>query len=117
MVAVPAFMFLWGKQDEVSHHRRRYTARSLRRVLGEAGFAVERTTYFNTALFPAIAAVRLGRRVVRAPGRGQSDFELGPAWLNGALAALFRAEARVAARRDLPFGVSLLALARRPCAT
>lgn len=116
LVAVPAFMFLWGKQDEVSHHRRRYTARTLRRPLGQAGFAVDRMTYFNTLLFPAIAAVRVGRRVLRAPGREQSDFELGPERLNGALAALFRAEARLVARRDLPFGVSLLALARRPCA-
>jgi SAM-dependent methyltransferase len=114
LVAVPAFMFLWGKQDEVSHHFRRYTAPTLRRALADAGFAVERTTYFNTLLFPAVAGVRLGRRALRRPGSAQSDFELGPAALNGALAAVFRAEARVAARRDLPFGVSLLAVARRP---
>ena len=79
LVAVPAFMFLWGKQDEVSHHRRRYTARSLRRALAEAGFAVDRTSYFNTLLFPPIAAVRLGRRLLRRPGDRQSDFDLGPA--------------------------------------
>jgi len=112
LVAVPAFMFLWGKQDEVSHHRRRYTARSLRRALAESGFRVDRTSYFNTVLFPPIAAVRLGRRLLRRPGAGQSDFELGPARLNRLLAAVFGAEAGLVARRDLPFGVSLLALAR-----
>lgn len=117
LVAVPAFMFLWGKQDEVSHHRRRYTAATLRRPLGDAGFVVERMTYFNTLLFAPIAAVRVARRLLHAPGRASSDFEIGPERLNGALAAVFRAEARLAARRDLPFGVSLLALARRPCAT
>jgi SAM-dependent methyltransferase len=114
LVAVPAFTFLWGKQDEVSHHFRRYTARTLRRALEDAGFAIERTTYFNTLLFPAVAAVRLGRRLLRRPGSAQSDFELGPPAINGALAAVFGAEARVAARRNLPFGVSLLAVARRP---
>jgi SAM-dependent methyltransferase len=112
LAAVPAFMFLWGKQDEVSHHRRRYTARSLRRALAESGFRVDRTSYFNTLLFPPIAAVRLGRRLLRTPGTGQSDFELGPARVNGVLAAVFGAEAGLVARRDLPFGVSLLALAR-----
>jgi SAM-dependent methyltransferase len=111
LVAVPAFMFLWGKQDEVSHHHRRYTARTLRRALTAAGFGVDRTSYFNTVLFPLIAAVRLGRRLLRRPGGQQSDFELGPARLNGILGALFGAEAGLVARGRLPFGVSLLALA------
>jgi SAM-dependent methyltransferase len=114
LVAVPAFMFLWGVQDEVSHHHRRYTAGSLRRALSAAGLRVDRTSYFNTALFPPIALVRVGRRLLRAPSSRQSDFELGPAWLNRTLAAVFGAEAGILARRDLPFGVSLLALATRP---
>ena len=112
LVAVPAFMFLWGKQDEVSHHKRRYTARTLRAALHYAGFAVERTSYFNTLLFPPIAAVRVGRRLLRRPGSAESDFDLGPAMLNRALGALFGAEAGIVARRSLPFGVSVLALAR-----
>jgi SAM-dependent methyltransferase len=114
LVAVPAFMFLWGKQDEVSHHHRRYTAATLRRALADAGFTVDRTSYFNTILFPIVAAVRLGRRALRRPGSAQSDFELGPAALNRALAAIFGTEAELVARRDLPFGVSLLALATKP---
>jgi SAM-dependent methyltransferase len=112
LVAVPAYRFLWGKQDEVSHHRRRYTARTLRGALERAGFAVDRTSYFNTILFPPIATVRLGRRLLRRPGAAQSDFDLGPAGLNRVLGAVFGAEAGVLARRDLPFGVSVLALAR-----
>ena len=112
LVAVPAFMFLWGKQDEVSHHKRRYTARTLRAALHHAGFAVERTSYFNTLLFPPIAAVRVGRRLLRRPGSAESDFDLGPAMLNRALGAVFGAEAGIVARRSLPFGVSVLALAR-----
>jgi SAM-dependent methyltransferase len=114
LVAVPAFMFLWGKQDEVSHHRRRYTDRTLRRALARAGFGVERTSYFNTVLFAPIAIVRLGRRALRRPGTRQSDFELGSARLNSILGAVFGAEAELVARRRLPFGVSLLALAESP---
>jgi SAM-dependent methyltransferase len=114
LVAVPAFGFLWGKQDEVSHHHRRYTSRTLRRTLTDAGFGVDRTSYFNTLLFPPIAIVRLGRRLLRRPGEQQSDFELGPARLNGILGAVFGAETGLVARWDLPFGVSLLALARKP---
>ena len=57
--------------------------------------------------------MRLGRRLLRRPGDAQSDFELGPDALNRALGAVFGAEAELVARRDLPFGVSLLALATK----
>ena len=30
---VPAFMFLWGVQDDISHHRRRYTRAGLQQVV------------------------------------------------------------------------------------
>ena len=116
LCAVPAFPLLWGPQDEISHHFRRYVRPELRARLEDAGFTVLRASYFNSILFPPIAALRTGRRVVRAgmpPRREEaltSDFELGPLWLNAALARLFSIEARLVRTRDLPFGVSLLAL-------
>ena len=113
LVAVPAFMFLWGDQDEISHHVRRYTDASLRRSLHDAGFVVERSSYFNTWLFAPIAALRLARRLIRSPSAQRTDFDVGPAWLNGALAWLLASEAGVVSRTRLPFGVSLLAIARR----
>src|SRR6185503_18298582 len=33
LLFVPAFMFLWGVQDDISNHRRRYTLKDLRRVV------------------------------------------------------------------------------------
>src|SRR2546422_1383613 len=62
---VPAFKFLWGVQDDVSHHRRRYTLEALERVVREAGFEVERATYANISFF---APNLLGRLVMRATG-------------------------------------------------
>ena len=50
IVTVPAYQFLWSPADDLSHHKRRYTATSLRRVL-EPLFAIEHVTYFNTLLF------------------------------------------------------------------
>src|SRR5260370_39392094 len=38
LVTVPAHRFLWGDQDEVNMHKRRYTAPELRRRLAESGF-------------------------------------------------------------------------------
>lgn len=115
LVTVPAFPILWGRQDEVSHHVRRYRARPLRALLEGAELEVARLTHFNTLLFAPIAAVRLARRVL--PGHGtahDSDFSMtGPGRLDSVLGRLFAAEAPIVARARLPFGVSLLALARK----
>lgn len=113
LVAVPAFMALWGDQDEISHHRRRYTDATLRAALHAAGLTVERTSYFNTWLFAPIAALRMARRLVRRPSAERTDFDVGPVALNRVLARLFASEAAFVARMRLPVGASLLALARR----
>lgn len=113
LVTVPAFQALWGDQDEISHHERRYRAPQLRERLAAAGLEVRRTTYFNTILFPPIAAVRLVRRLLRPPDAGRTDFRMGGSKLDAPLAAVFGIEARLVRRRRLPFGVSLLAVARR----
>lgn len=114
LVAVPAFMFLWGDQDEVSHHFRRYRAPGLRRVLLEAGFRVDADSYLNTFLFPPIAAVRLLRRAIRSPSAERTDFDIGPAWINDPLTRVLSSEAELLVRTRLPFGVSLMALGRKP---
>src|SRR5689334_4834563 len=58
LLFVPTFMFLWGLQDDVSNHRRRYRLPELRRVLEQAGFEIERTTYANITFFLPILLVR-----------------------------------------------------------
>lgn len=112
LVAVPAYNFLWGDQDEISHHYRRYTAGSLRGHLEAAGFRIEHLSYYNTFLFLPIASVRIAKTLLRAPRPDQTDFELGPKWSNRLLAQLFAAESRLVKGPGLPFGVSVLALAR-----
>ncbi len=109
-LAVPAYAWLWSRHDELLGHRRRYTAPRLRRVVEAAGLLVERVSYFNALLAAPIIAVRLLRRALRRDGH---DLSRPPAPLNRLLAAVFSAESRLLRRRSLPFGVSLLLVARR----
>lgn len=121
-LTVPAFESLWGNIDEVSHHFRRYRRAPLLERVRAAGFEVRLVRYFNSFLFPPIAAVRLGTRLARRlrgvrPVSGQetlrSDFDLvkdGP--LNELLAHVLGAERHLLGQR-LPFGVSLLLVGRR----
>lgn len=112
LVFVPALPILWGVQDELSHHERRYTRRQLVETLRAGGLCVDRTSYFNTLLFPPILSVRLLCRLWRPSKRSENEWT--PRWLNAPLAALFSSESRWLRRHDLPIGVSLMALASPP---
>lgn len=115
LVTVPALPSLWGRQDVVSHHRRRYTRRTLLDAFARAGLPRPRATYFNTLLFPLVAAARWARAAVGAASESGSDFEENrPGMLNEALASLFAFERHLLWRVPMPVGVSLLALARAP---
>ncbi len=115
LVTVPAFQFLWGNQDIVSHHRRRYTLAELGARVRAAGFVPNRLSYFNAILFPAVAAVRVARRLRGEPqGEIKSDFGMTrPGLVNDTLTRIFAAEGRWLARWRLPVGVSLVCLAER----
>ena len=110
LLFVPTFMFLWGLQDEVSNHRRRYRLPELRRVLEQAGFEVERSTYANITFF---APILLVRKLMRLTGiKTATENSINVPALNGVLGALLGAESTVLRYINLPFGVSGLCVAR-----
>lgn len=113
VATVPAHQFLWSPHDVINHHRRRYARRQLRNRIREAGLRVERVSYFNMFLFPAVLLARLLRRGAAAPREGESDFKVVPGPLNAFLERLFGGERFLLRLTDLPFGVSLLAVARK----
>jgi SAM-dependent methyltransferase len=118
LMTVPAHRFMWGDQDEVNLHKRRYVAAEVRDRLKAAGFEVDRVSYINAFLFPPIAAIRLLRRLqhrLLRRTKQKSDFRYpAPRPLNFLLALIFGAEAPIVRRVDIPVGVSILALARHP---
>lgn len=110
LLFVPTFMFLWGLQDEVSNHRRRYRLPELRRVLEQAGFEVERTTYANITFFLPILVVR---KLMRLTGiKTDTENTINVPALNGVLGKILGAESWVLRHFNLPFGVSGLCVAR-----
>lgn len=113
LLRLPAYDRLRGRHDAVIHTARRFSAPQLGRDLAAAGFTIERLTYANTLLFP----VALGRRLLDShlpssdPTR--SDLTPNPSWLDGALTAVLGAEAAWLRRRNLPYGLTVAALARK----
>ena len=108
---VPAFQALWGPNDEQSHHRRRYRLPELRARVEAAGLSVERISYANFAMFAPIWA---GRKLMNAiSARSQSENRINHPLLNRLLARLFAGEAGWLRRHTLPFGVSIVCVARK----
>ncbi len=111
LLFVPAFMFLWGVQDDVSHHRRRYTIPNLRQAVQSAGLEVERTTYANITFF---APILLGRALMKVTGlRPASENNINVSALNGVLGRVLGAESAFLTKMNFPFGVSALCVARK----
>ncbi len=113
-IFAPAHKWLWSLQDEVSHHKRRYVARTLRQRVVDAGLEVERQTYVSTFLLPVIFLGRQWLKVRRNFREYDTENDLHPAWSNGILRSIFQSEIPILRRTDMPFGASLLCVARKP---
>jgi len=121
VVTVPAFPSLWSRFDEKVRHKRRYTLTTARAAIDAAGFDVERTTYFFSPLFIAAGAVKLAREArKKLPVRwrahnesleGLMEARTSPL-LTKILVWVLALERPIARRWRLPFGTSVLCVAK-----
>jgi ubiquinone/menaquinone biosynthesis C-methylase UbiE len=111
LVNVAAFEFLKGRHDIAVNVDRRYTRKSLRKLLLGAGFSIRKLTYWNMTLMPAVALVRWISKIEKSPRDG--DFDFGPLFppLNSFLTAIAKLELAVSQAVALPFGTSVFAVA------
>jgi SAM-dependent methyltransferase len=123
LLTVPAHMSLWSYFDQASHHRRRYEPQDLSALLVTAGYAVEFLSEFMCSIY---SLVWLRRRLapflyhssaasgtIRAHELTAGELRIVPV-LNEVLSAVIALEAKlIARRRKLPFGTSLIAVARK----
>ncbi|MCC6402773.1 MAG: methyltransferase domain-containing protein [Fimbriimonadaceae bacterium] len=112
VVNVPAFTWLWGPHDVALHHRRRYTAKEVRRLLTGAGLEVRHLSYSVFFVFPAVLAVRMADKLRRGAARVRMPNVGDP--INGLLIRLMMMEARLSRLVPLPWGSSIIAVAVRP---
>jgi SAM-dependent methyltransferase len=111
LVTVPAYQWLWSGHDEINHHRRRYTRRSLQTVAERAGWRQARTTYFNSLLLPVAIVLRVLDRVNTKTTESSLDLWVPPEPANSLLERPLDLEAAVIAHGGrIPAGLSLLAV-------
>ena len=111
LLTVPANPWMWSAHDVAHHHHRRYRKREIAALAREAGYEIELLSPFNSLLFPPIAAARaLGR----LRGKDVGDDAMPGALVNRLLDGVFGLESGLIGRLPMPFGVSLVAVLRRP---
>ena len=117
--SVPAYQFLWTNNDDVTHHRRRYTRRRLVLALRGAGFVLVKSTYFNSLLFPAILPAlmlqKLKERLIGVSDPNETNLTVRiPAPLAEILFRVMNSERHLISRVSFPLGHSLIAIVRKP---
>lgn len=114
LVTVPAYGFLWSEHDEALKHRRRYTAHELRNKMTIVDLKVARSSYFITALFFPILALRIHQGLFKKSAYPQTSIRVLPAWINSVLIGVLHVERWVHRIVNLPFGVSVVLTAQKP---
>jgi SAM-dependent methyltransferase len=116
VVTVPAYQSLWSRHDVALHHQRRYRAPQMKALLERAGFSVERCTYTVSALFPAAWVVRRFQNAFQKDAPPVADARPTRPWLNTLLRRGLDIESGLVLKHDLPFGLTVFALARKSLA-
>jgi len=120
LLTVPAHQSLWSYFDESAKHCRRYSMAELRDTLNQAGYQVETMTEFMACTFPLVWLTRRlaglrnrDRDPAKARKLTDDEFRIIPV-VNTLLGWIMGLEARYVSRgHSLPFGTSILAVARR----
>ena len=111
IITVPAFNFLWGVQDIVTGHKRRYSRKEIKNKLKAAGFDVLKSSYFNFFLFFPIL---IARRIIQLLGlKIRSENEVNSPLLNFMLKTVFSLEPYLLKYFSFPVGVSIFCVAQK----
>ena len=118
VLTLAALDVLRGDHAEVWQEAHRYTPRSARALLAQAGLAPLRVGFMFASVFPLMLAVRTVQRLTRPFRTVRADADIGvpAAPVNAVLTALVRGEAALARRIPMPVGSSLLVVGRKPAA-
>ena len=105
ILTVPAFQFLWSKDDVSLGHHRRYTRNQIKSLLERNNFKIEFINYWNFSLFPAYLAYKFVNK--------SSSAAKVPDLLNKLLHLGFRFDSKLIQLIPVPFGTSVVAVASK----
>ncbi len=115
LLHVPAYQFLKSDHDRLVHTSERYRLNQVRRLVSELGLETSLISYRLCSLLPVVVARRLPSILRLRDSSDVSELQQPAHWLNRLLLANLKIENRLIARGvRMPFGSSILAIARKP---
>lgn len=114
LLAVPAYQFLWSQLDEILGHKRRYTRKEIKQKFNRCGYEVVMASYFIFFLSPAFISYRILQNLkkTKATSLNESVVRL-PKSINWLFTKLLYLEASILPHISLPFGTSIIVLAKK----
>lgn len=115
-ILVPACPFLWSEHDEALGHQRRYSKSELEKKLKKVGFKIIKKSYAIFFLFLPILIYRLFRKSYqkfRKNKEPKNSYVILPFLFNSLFIKILYLESYLLSLLNLPFGSSLVFLAKK----
>lgn len=110
LIYTPALPWLYNDHDRKVHHKRRYVRDELKEKIEAADFEIVHLSYVNLLILPAVLAARV---MLYLKPREHAEMEIPPEPFNAIFSALCRLESFLVNSSGLPYGMTLVALARK----
>lgn len=108
----PAYNWLKSKHDLAIETQRRFTKGALTKTLKNAGFKIEKATYYNLFFLAPIVIKRLKDKLFKFQ-HGASDVNKLTPLLNNSLYRSLSLERQILTRINLPVGLSVICIAKK----
>ena len=110
IITVPAYKYLFSYWDKMVGHKTRYSQKGVTRLVRKTGFKVKFSSYFHLIIFIPAVIVRLFK--AKTARKYTSDFIPVPKVLNSFLILISRIESKIIKLAPLPFGLSIILIAK-----
>jgi len=110
ILTVPSHSWLYGTHDKIHHHYRRYSTKALKKILNISKIKILKTSHLNFFLFPALVLARIADAFYEQ--KKTIGYKTPRKLLNTLLYKIFVFERYLIAKINVPFGGSVIVLAK-----
>jgi ubiquinone/menaquinone biosynthesis C-methylase UbiE len=111
IISVPAFDFLWNENDKLSQHNKRYTKRSIKKLV-DKDFDIVKISYWNSTIFFPVMLYCFYERFKKSKKRTNNLNKI-PKFMDKILRYVIKIENILVEKANMPFGVSLFLIIRK----
>lgn len=113
LLTAPSYSFLFSKHDEVVHTNKRFTKKQIKLLVQSNGFEIVKLSYSMSFLFPIALIKRTIDKISSAKQGEHNEVKIPNKYINKLFLMIMRAENILLRYISLPFGLSVVVLAKK----